>query len=63
MKNTIDIEAGKAPTDKWEVKGDHPILPRPDKTFKGHGAQHAAYLYAAELLGAGYENVKVQHVS
>lgn len=42
---------------EYLVKGDHPVLKRPDKRFK---CETFARAYAAELIQYGYENVTVE---
>ena len=49
--------------ERWQVTADHPVWKRPDKTCHGKMAECDARIYAAELEGLGYENVKVTNAS
>ena len=42
------------------VKGDHPIMRRPDKAFVGVDAKERADKYALMLRERGYENVTTE---
>lgn len=42
------------------VRGDHPILKRPDKIFVGSDAPERAKSYFNELVEAGYENLEIK---
>ena len=42
------------------VIGNHPVMRRPDKVFRGDNARGRAYVYASVLTDQGYENVGVE---
>jgi hypothetical protein len=55
VKNKSGQSAGSA----WRVTGDHPIMQRPDKVFRGECARERAAVYSGVLTDQGYENVRV----
>lgn len=54
-----DSESVRASCSALRVVGDHPIMRRPDKVFRGENAEARAKVYASVLRDQGYENVTV----
>jgi len=57
-RSVVFIPAGVV-DQRFEVRGDHPILLRPDRVFSGDGALRRAVEYFKALGTAGYENLIV----